>query len=82
MLLGLIPLRWYKGFPLVTEEYFGLDYAAWGKFVSEAWGSVGNYGGMTLMTFKFQGWVVQFLKSLISCIVADTSFFLSLLVES
>jgi hypothetical protein len=64
VLLGLIPLHWYRGFPLATEEYFGLDYAAWGRLFSEAWFSVSNYGGMNPMAFKFQGLVVQIIKSL------------------
>jgi len=65
LLLGFIPLKWFKGDLLVTEEYFGVDFSSWGSLVNEAWVDIYGYGGLnTGVVFKLQGYIVGLFQNI------------------
>jgi len=62
LIVGLIPLLWFKGLPIAGEEYYALNYAQWGNRFSNSWFDSVNWGEYSpLSSFKFQGLIFSFM---------------------
>lgn len=65
LLLGFVPVLWFKGQLVAGEEFYAVDYGRWGQIFSHTWFNRGNFGQPSqLLAFKLQEWFFDLFKFL------------------